>query len=168
MEFDVGYGLVNFDFEFFLVFVISALIFGGIGFAVGKSRGRGPLGFLLGTFFGPLGWIVVLLLAPEGRKCPECLGIVPGQARRCQHCGSNLPQETMLSTGNSRQHRRVTHRLSAHFKSADQLYVSRGYQTEGPFSQAQIETMIRSGVLSDDALLARTGDTEWRRIGDLL
>ena len=45
----------------------------------------------LRVFFAhPSGWLITLLLSPEGRKCPQCLGVVPETAVRCRHCGSEL------------------------------------------------------------------------------
>jgi hypothetical protein len=62
-----------------------------IGYVIGRARGRGGFGAFMGLLLGPLGWLIVLLLPRQGTKCPECLGIVPAQARRCQHCGSEIP-----------------------------------------------------------------------------
>lgn len=69
----------------------SWLCMGMIGLGIGRTRGRGGDGFLLGFLLGPIGWLVILLLERHGRKCPECLGIVPEAAIRCRHCGIVLP-----------------------------------------------------------------------------
>ncbi len=83
----------------FVGFALAVGLFGGIGYFIGDARGRGPLGFLLGLLFGPIGWVIVLLLSPEDgasaaagspRLCPECCGKVPSAARKCMHCGSVL------------------------------------------------------------------------------
>lgn len=42
------------------------------------------------------GWIAALLVLclPEKcaapRACPQCFGVIPGAARRCRHCGSEV------------------------------------------------------------------------------
>ena len=76
-------------FVLWLVFLLSMLGLIGLGF--GNERGRGFTGFMLGFFLGPIGWILILCLEPDGRRCPECLGVVPNLARRCRHCSSELP-----------------------------------------------------------------------------
>jgi hypothetical protein len=67
----------------------SALVSMLVGYAIGRWRGRGGAGAWLGLL-GPVGWIIAALLPEEGRRCPECLGVVPEKARRCRHCGSVL------------------------------------------------------------------------------
>ena len=79
-----------------LVFIVCGIgVFGGIGYAIGDPKGRGFFGLWLGLLLGPIGWIVIGLLGREGvdqeRECPECLGSVPAAARKCRHCGSDLP-----------------------------------------------------------------------------
>lgn len=41
---------------------IGMLVSGGIGAAIGSSKNRTGLGFVLGLLLGCLGWIIVLLL----------------------------------------------------------------------------------------------------------
>jgi hypothetical protein len=67
------------------------LLMGVVGCALGSCRQRAFDGFILGVLLGPIGWVLILLLDHRGRKCPACLGVVPQQARRCQHCGDELP-----------------------------------------------------------------------------
>lgn len=79
----------------FGAFLLAVAVLGGIGYGCGSTKGRGPLGFLLGFLLGPLGWIIVLLLPHQDAdqatyQCPECTGRVPTIARKCMHCGSDL------------------------------------------------------------------------------
>jgi hypothetical protein len=75
--------------------MLVALIFwcfigGLIGYIIGKNRGREAEGFALGAVLGLLGWILILV-GPDNRKfCNECKGVVPKDARKCMHCGSEL------------------------------------------------------------------------------
>ena len=46
----------------FFVLALAILFCGVIGAALGRTKGRGAGGCLLGCLFGPLGWIIVLLL----------------------------------------------------------------------------------------------------------
>jgi len=66
------------------------LLMGVVGSAIGHQRQRAGAGFVLGVLLGPIGWLLILFLPAAGRKCPACLGVVPHQARRCQHCGEEL------------------------------------------------------------------------------
>lgn len=39
---------------------------GAAGYFIGNTKGRGPLGALMGLFLGPIGWVVVLLMPAAG------------------------------------------------------------------------------------------------------
>ena len=78
-----------FLFYLFVMFFVGG--FSGLWF--GGYTGHDSAGFFLGWLFGPIGWILVLLLPPEGPRCPECFGVVDERARRCMHCGSTLPSK---------------------------------------------------------------------------
>src|SRR5215510_9361561 len=65
-----------------------------VGAAIGNTRGRSGEGLFLGLLLGPIGWIIVLCLPREGRRCPFCLGVVPDRAVKCLHCSSDLPSDT--------------------------------------------------------------------------
>lgn len=47
------------------VVIVAAwvVIGGGIGYLIGRSRGRARLGFVLGLFLGWVGWIAIALFA---------------------------------------------------------------------------------------------------------
>lgn len=71
--------------------LIICLIFGLVGFLLGKTKGKEGVGFLLGILLGPIGWIVVLLLGGSRHKCPKCQGSLPSESvTRCMHCGAAL------------------------------------------------------------------------------
>ena len=70
------------------------------GLLIGASRGRRGFGFVMGLLLGLVGWIIVGLMRREGPRCPECLGVVQDQARRCKHCGSELPAGLVVTQRN--------------------------------------------------------------------
>ena len=78
--------------ETWYVFVVLGwiLIAGYIGRWIGSYRGRSVDGFCFGALLGPIGWIVAALLPDDGKKCPQCLGVVPERALKCKHCGDEL------------------------------------------------------------------------------
>jgi hypothetical protein len=43
-------------------YLILFLVSGGIGAAIGSSKNRAGLGFVLGLLLGCLGWIIILLI----------------------------------------------------------------------------------------------------------
>lgn len=48
-----------------LVWIIAALVFGAIGSAVGKPKGRGSQGFWFGLILGIVGVIIVACMRPD-------------------------------------------------------------------------------------------------------
>ena len=51
-------------------FWIICAVFGIVGGILGSSVNKGRLGFLLGFFFGPIGWVIVLLLPRRVEEQP--------------------------------------------------------------------------------------------------
>lgn len=99
-----------------LCVVVWASVGGGVGAAIGNSKGRGPAGFWLGFFFGGIGWIIVAVMqaTPEAevarmaaintlrggvtfantagasstRVCPHCAETIKSAAVVCRFCGN--------------------------------------------------------------------------------
>ena len=44
------------------VVLIALIIGGGIGAAIGDTKGRAGLGFVLGAVLGCLGWLIIVLI----------------------------------------------------------------------------------------------------------
>lgn len=89
-------------------------LFGLIGLFIAKRRDLDPaLGFILGFFIGPIGWIIVSVKRPDPplrrssiasitpkasarreRKCPFCAEMVLEEATICRFCNRELPKPT--------------------------------------------------------------------------
>ena len=61
-----------------------------VGSALGAARGRGFFGFMVGLLLGPIGWLFVLLLPREVRRCHACMEVVHPKAQKCRCCGCEL------------------------------------------------------------------------------
>jgi hypothetical protein len=100
--------------------LLSFAVSGGIGAAIGASKGRAGLGFALGAFLGFIGWIIIAVMEPSPqerlrrtqefaravhgspgdtsggpgageRACPWCAETVKTAALLCRFCGRDLP-----------------------------------------------------------------------------
>lgn len=72
-------------------YFISWLLFQTlIGALIGRSKGRVDSGIFWSFFLGPIGWVIVALMADLRQKCPECHSSVAVGARKCRYCGSRI------------------------------------------------------------------------------
>ena len=68
--------------------VLLWLVLGFIGALIGKEKGRTGDGFCLGILLGPIGLIIIFLLAPAGgRRCWACRSYLHPEAAVCARCG---------------------------------------------------------------------------------
>ena len=79
----------------FFLFLVYAIAFGAVCYAVAKSRDRDPSAWaVLGFLGGAIALVALIVLPPEGVDCPACGERVRVTARRCRHCGEELaPQQ---------------------------------------------------------------------------
>jgi predicted amidophosphoribosyltransferase len=86
-----------------MIYVIGFLFFAIIGSVFGSNSGKKGIGFALGLFLGPIGWIIALYLKTDSEKleeikrktenlknCPNCAELVKKEASVCKHCGNDL------------------------------------------------------------------------------
>ncbi len=71
-------------FFWFLCGIVSALI--------GKQKGFGCNGFLLGVLLGPIGIIIVLLVKGNRKQCTFCKELINSDAIKCPKCRSKLAE----------------------------------------------------------------------------
>jgi hypothetical protein len=71
---------------FWLAYFFWCVIAGFIGMVIGQSKGRGPLGFLLGFMLGIIGWIIVAVMSEsyevQQAKAQQIAVAVGSQRRR--------------------------------------------------------------------------------------
>lgn len=73
--------------DYTLITTIQAIFAVGCVFAAEK-RGGNPLSwFILGILFGPLAFIVAIT---SGKRCHDCLSVIPKDAKVCRYCGKEL------------------------------------------------------------------------------
>jgi hypothetical protein len=53
-----------------LIFVVVWVICGGIGYAIGNSKGRAGAGLALGLFLGIIGIVIIAVMQPSARSKP--------------------------------------------------------------------------------------------------
>jgi hypothetical protein len=99
-----------------------------------------------------------MLMSEAGRQCPECRGVVPDDARKCRHCGSDLPTPA------------VAHDLGNPYKlnlSEQVYYAIIGEETQGPYSIIELCHMWREKKLNGKTLCAKNGDSKWITLEEL-
>ena len=86
----------------FLIILAINLVIGLFIARAAQRKGRSFVGFLALSIF--IGWvipfIIVLAMGPQRKlpiiesgphmKCPDCIQLIPVQARVCKHCGKHL------------------------------------------------------------------------------
>lgn len=72
--------------------LLGLAVCGLAGAVIGNLKNRMALGFALGFFLGPIGWLITALFPAHGPKCPDCGGIILEGARKCKNCGTVLSQ----------------------------------------------------------------------------
>jgi hypothetical protein len=76
---------------------VGAMLCGVCAAIVASKRGgNGVAWFVIGLFFGPLGFALAFVAFPA-RKCPYCAEAVRFEAVKCRYCGSALPAVALLA-----------------------------------------------------------------------
>ena len=70
----------------FVGIAVAVAFWGGIGYLIGRGKGKGWLGFFLGLFLGAIGWVIIALIPGESRVNFQI------QKRRCRNCQRAIPQ----------------------------------------------------------------------------
>lgn len=143
----------------FGAFIAWAAVFGGIGYMIGRGRGRGPEGFALGVFFGIIGWIITAVLSEKGAKCPACHGVVPAAAQRCKHCGSDLGKPAAAPAPAP---------APAPPEPSEAYFVMLNGKAEGPFTKKQLGVLLESGKVDRETACAVNGVSNWQTIGEFI
>src|SRR5271154_4265386 len=97
-----------------LALILWCVVGGGVGAAIGNSKGRGVEGLWLGFFLGWIGWIIVAVMQPtpeaeaqhnalvqsadskqmrlrgDARTCPWCAETIKSAAVICRFCNRDV------------------------------------------------------------------------------
>lgn len=108
-----------------------------IGYAIGKPKERVGDCVLVSVLLGPIGWIIALLLAANGRTCPQCAEVVKEAALVCKHCGFKLNAAPLRQIEAAPVQVRRTQRYA----------VAKNGQQIGTLTRAEIQQRLRIGGL---------------------
>jgi hypothetical membrane protein len=78
-----------------MFFLFIWLIFGIVGAMIGKQKGEGFLGFIIGMLLGPIGILAVLFSSGNRKVCPACKEHIHRDATRCPHCREELKERAV-------------------------------------------------------------------------
>lgn len=164
---DLGY--------FTIALVLYVMVFGLVGWVVGERKGRPEAGFIFGALLGPIGWLIVALgpdvkiaqAAMRMRKCPSCAELVQPDAKVCKHCGRDIePTPTVAPNYFYNKEQAQPKQILA--SSDVRFYYSTGGEQQGPVDASDLRLMRQDGLITDDTLVIREGESEWRTFRDYL
>jgi len=69
-----------------LEFIVLWFLFGIVAALIGKNKGQGCLGFIVGFLLGPIGLIIMIFTRGNRRRCPHCKELINKDASVCPHC----------------------------------------------------------------------------------
>ena len=89
----------------FLAIALFVAVKGGVGYLIGRGKGKGGLGFVLGLFLGIIGWIIIAVIPGESqvnfqiqkRRCRNCQRVIPPRAVGCPTCRSIAAKPRVVS-----------------------------------------------------------------------
>ena len=71
-------------------FLLIWFLFGIVAAMIGKRKGEGLLGFIVGILLGPIGILIVLFSKGNRKICPACKEFIHKDATRCPRCQKEL------------------------------------------------------------------------------
>jgi Uncharacterised protein family UPF0547 len=89
-----------------MLFIAWALFGALIGVAAAQRKGFSMAGGILGgLLLGPLAFLMFFVSgvtrSDVNRKCPQCAEFVKADAKKCKHCGSELPPPSVAKFGSA-------------------------------------------------------------------
>lgn len=131
-----------------------------IGGLIGIQRRRFLSGVVWGLILGPIGWLLVLLLADCRPKCPECKSPLNDGATRCHRCGCEVARHKRVTS-------KIEHEALPPKTNQKQYYALINGVEKGPFTYEVLQSEIDLGQMDSTVLCASPGDPEWRPFSQL-
>jgi hypothetical protein len=76
-----------------MLYLVIGFICALLGFLIGKEKGQGGFGALLGLLLGPIGLLIILVMAGNKIKCPYCQEKIHIDATKCPYCQSMIASD---------------------------------------------------------------------------
>lgn len=100
------------------------------------------------------------------RKCPYCAELVHPDAKLCKHCGKDIAPTPTLSLNYfyNKEHERPKQTLSS--SNVRYYFSTDGEQHQGPMDASDLKLLREDNLITDDTLMIREGESEWRSFRD--
>lgn len=159
-------------------FLILGLIVSGIiGTMIGDKAQKGTEGFFFGLLLGPVGWIIIAVLAAgdsegkvqheleQGSKvaCPACYSAIDWRATICPHCRTEIPKKSAPAAAVAVTVPAWEVTVPSAFKDSIYLFVSK---VLGPFSAIEVADFLAEHRASEETLFS-FGTGQWRPLKEI-
>jgi hypothetical protein len=74
------------------------LLCGIVAAMIGRRKGAGCVGFVVGLILGPIGIIIALVMKGNRKACPFCKELVNRDATVCPHCQKDIDDHIVSPT----------------------------------------------------------------------
>lgn len=141
------------DGSFFFVCLVSILIFGGLGYRIGSSKGLAGLGAALGGLLGPIGLIIVAILPNEDADRLN-------EPRRFTRPEPQLIFEDDVPVPRIVPSVKIVPRTTP--KAVRYFICQPGApEISGPYDETQIESLRSLKIITDNTLFCLEGTEGW-------
>jgi predicted amidophosphoribosyltransferase len=62
---------------------------------IGRRKGQGALGMILGFLLGPIGVLAICFTRGNRKACPHCFSLIKRRATVCPRCTRDIPRHIL-------------------------------------------------------------------------